>query len=231
MKVYPPATSHFLHHLPWDGEGGERRGRWQIHYCRYHTMSRAQELNSFLDVIENMNGNWMEPTFKDTEHSLVLKFEVKSIFWPSEHTVRLRIGFWIKSLYPVSGWVGVENNNHLIVEITDPDHYQNLINPSQAWGWSLWQISWKFVRGCFRHHADIQIKWQRWNCSFLERWKFAHKFKPQNECCFVKTISWEDPASFKKTWLITSNCSIPGWILRFCNLAPLPVFNLRKAIV
>lgn len=43
-------------------------------------MSRAQELNSFLDVIENMSRNWMEPTFKDIEHSLVLKFEVKSIF-------------------------------------------------------------------------------------------------------------------------------------------------------
>lgn len=93
----------------------------------------------------------------------------------------------------VGGW-GVENNNHLIVEITDPDHYQNLINPSQAWGWALWQISWKFVRGGFRHHADIQIKWQRWKCSFLERWKFAHTFKPQNECCFLKTISWEDLA-------------------------------------
>lgn len=49
-----------------------------------------------------------------------------------------------------------KNNNHLIVEITDPDHYQNLINCSLARGWSLQQMSWKFVQEFLWHPADIQ---------------------------------------------------------------------------
>lgn len=75
-------------------------------------------------------------------------FEVKSISWPSKCTVRVWIGFGIKSLYPMGGR---RNNNHLIVETTDPDHYQNLINCCLPGGWSLHQISRKCVHEFFRY--------------------------------------------------------------------------------
>lgn len=66
-------------------------------------------------------------------------------------------------------YVGGENNNHLIVEITDPDHYQNLISCSLAWGWRLQQISWKFVHEFLWHPADIQNRGD--NTAFFGRGK------------------------------------------------------------
>lgn len=47
-------------------------------------------------------------------------------------------------IYIRAGGGGRGNNNHLMVEITDPDHYQNLIKRSLARGRSRQQTSWKF---------------------------------------------------------------------------------------
>jgi len=100
----------------------------------------------------------------------VLNLRCNRFLDPARAPLRLWIGFGIKSLYPVCGvgrcWGG---NNHLIVEITGPDHYQNLINRSLARGWARRRISWKFVHELLRHHADIEINWQGWKCNPLQR--------------------------------------------------------------
>ena len=107
---------------------------------------RAREWNSVHGVTKNRSTQKLG-TGKPPPRTPKLPFFLKirgeiDFLTPASAPLGMWIGFGIKSLRPiyvcvcvcVEGWGGERNNNHLIVEITDPDHYQNLISCSLAPG-------------------------------------------------------------------------------------------------
>lgn len=174
MKVYPPATSRFLHRFcPGKvvGEAGEaKKGGGQMTnpgivattQCRV----RAREWNSVQGVTKNRSAQKTWGRGKPSPRTPKLPFFLKirgeiDFLTPASAPSGMWIGFGIKSLRPiyVCVWRGGEERETiiiLIVEITGPDRYRNLISCFAGSG----LISPPHFMGICsfpRHPADTQI--------------------------------------------------------------------------